>query len=78
MVLTASTVDFQFCAPIHEEVKNLGATVGSHGLMTKRILTGLVLLGILVAAAGCHTVRGIGRDLSEVGDAITEAAGGRP
>ena len=46
--------------------------------MTKRILTGLVLLGILVAAAGCHTVRGIGRDLSEAGDAITEAAGGRP
>lgn len=41
--------------------------------MIKRILIGFVLLGVLFAAAGCNTVRGIGQDLTEAGDAITEA-----
>jgi len=46
--------------------------------MIKRILIGFVLLGALLAAAGCNTVRGIGQDLTEAGDAITDAAGGTP
>ena len=41
--------------------------------MIKRVLIGCVLLGVLLAAAGCNTVRGIGQDLTEAGDAITEA-----
>lgn len=46
--------------------------------MIKRILIGFVLLGVLLAAAGCNTVRGIGLDLTEAGDAITEAVEGAP
>ena len=38
----------------------------------------LVLLGLSVASVGCNTFRGLGRDLSNAGDAITEAAGGTP
>lgn len=46
--------------------------------MIKRILTGFVLLGVLLAAVGCNTVRGIGQDLTEAGDAIVDATGGNP
>ncbi len=46
--------------------------------MIKRILIGFVLLGVLLAAAGCNTVRGVGQDLAEAGDAIVDAAGGSP
>jgi len=46
--------------------------------MTKKVLLALTLLGILVAVASCNTVRGIGRDVSIAGEAITEAAGGAP
>ena len=47
-------------------------------LMIKKILTGFVLLGVLLATAGCNTVRGIGLDLTEAGDAIVDATGGNP
>ncbi len=43
--------------------------------MTRKVVLVLVLLGMLVASAGCNTVRGIGRDISAVGDALSDAAG---
>jgi predicted small secreted protein len=46
-------------------------------MVRKSILT-LVLLGLLVASLGCNTFRGLGRDISNAGDAITQAAGGAP
>jgi predicted small secreted protein len=46
--------------------------------MIKRMLLILALLGMLVAIASCNTVRGVGRDVSIAGEAITEAAGGGP
>ena len=47
------------------------------GMVRKAILL-FVLLGLLVASLGCNTFRGLGRDISNAGDAITEAAGGTP
>jgi predicted small secreted protein len=46
--------------------------------MIKKTLLAFTLLGILIAAASCNTMRGLGRDVSIAGDAITEAAGGAP
>ena len=46
--------------------------------MIKKTLLALALLGMLIAAASCNTMRGLGRDVSIAGDAITEAAGGAP
>jgi len=41
--------------------------------MIRKILFVLMLAGILLAA-GCNTIRGIGRDIAVVGDAIADAA----
>lgn len=43
--------------------------------MTRKVVLVLVLLGMMVASVGCNTVRGIGRDISAVGDALSDAAG---
>ena len=43
--------------------------------MTRKVVIVLVLLGMMVASVGCNTVRGIGRDISAVGDALSDAAG---
>jgi len=44
--------------------------------MMRRVLLALVLAGLLFAALGCNTMQGLGEDVSELGDALTEAAGG--
>ena len=44
--------------------------------MVRRVLLALVLAGLLFAALGCNTMQGLGEDVSELGDALTEAAGG--
>ena len=41
--------------------------------MKKVMLAGLALL-IVVGAAGCNTVRGIGKDIKKGGEAIEKAA----
>ncbi len=44
--------------------------------MMRRVLLALALAGLLFAALGCNTMQGLGEDVSELGDALTEAAGG--
>jgi predicted small secreted protein len=44
--------------------------------MVRRILLGIVLSGMILALASCNTVRGVGEDISQAGEAITDAAGG--
>ncbi len=44
--------------------------------MMRRVLLALVLAGLLFATLGCNTMRGLGEDVSELGEALTEAAGG--
>jgi len=44
--------------------------------MVRRVLLALVLAGLLFAALGCNTMQGLGEDVSELGEALTEAAGG--
>jgi predicted small secreted protein len=46
--------------------------------MIRKILLVFALAGMLIAAVSCNTVRGIGRDISEAGDALAGAAGGAP
>jgi len=46
--------------------------------MARRIALVLSLLVMLIAASSCNTIRGAGRDISNAGDAIEEAAGGAP
>ena len=43
--------------------------------MIRKALLVLVLVGMLFAALGCHTVEGMGEDISSLGSAISEAAG---
>jgi predicted small secreted protein len=43
-------------------------------IMAKKVLLVLVVVGMLVAAVGCNTVEGAGRDISSLGSAIAEAA----
>jgi predicted small secreted protein len=43
--------------------------------MTRKVMLVLILLGTMVASVGCNTVRGVGRDISAVGDALSDAAG---
>lgn len=33
----------------------------------------LVLLGVLLSIAGCSTIRGVGRDVGRVGEAMEDA-----
>ena len=42
--------------------------------MFKRILSLLVLLGVLGAFAGCNTMQGFGQDLERGGEKIQEKA----
>lgn len=44
--------------------------------MVKKVVLLFVLMGLTAALVGCNTVAGIGRDIAEAGEAITEAAGG--
>ena len=46
--------------------------------MVKRILLGIILSGIILASASCNTIRGVGRDISRAGEAITDATSGMP
>jgi predicted small secreted protein len=43
--------------------------------MIRKALLALVLAGMLFAAMGCHTVEGVGEDISSLGHAMSEAAG---
>lgn len=43
--------------------------------MTRKIVLILVLIGLVATQVGCHTVQGLGRDISAAGEAISEAAG---
>ncbi len=42
--------------------------------MLRKALLVLVLVGMLFAALGCHTVQGVGEDISSLGHAMSEAA----
>jgi predicted small secreted protein len=44
--------------------------------MVRRILLGIVLSGMILALVGCNTIRGIGEDITQAGEAISEAADG--
>ena len=46
--------------------------------MIKKIALVLSLIGMLMVAASCNTLRGAGRDISVAGEAIEHAAGGAP
>jgi predicted small secreted protein len=46
--------------------------------MIRKAILVVALLSPLVVTFGCNTFRGLGRDISNAGDAITEAAGGTP
>lgn len=39
----------------------------------KTVCTVLVLRGLLVTMVGCNTVKGLGRDVEDVGDAMEDA-----
>ncbi|WP_404480936.1 entericidin A/B family lipoprotein [Novosphingobium sp. BL-52-GroH] len=41
--------------------------------MTKKIIVALVAGGILMTAAACNTVKGVGRDIQSVGQAGSDA-----
>jgi len=41
--------------------------------MIRKALLVLVLIGMLFVALGCHTVEGIGEDISTLGHAMSEA-----
>jgi predicted small secreted protein len=43
--------------------------------MLKQIAALAVLAGCLIAAAGCNTIEGAGRDVKATGQAIEKAAG---
>ncbi|AME26194.1 MAG: entericidin A/B family lipoprotein [Pseudomonadota bacterium] len=40
----------------------------------KRVATLLVLIGVVLGAAGCNTVHGFGEDVRATGNAISNAA----
>jgi predicted small secreted protein len=42
--------------------------------MIRKVLLILALLGMALAAVGCNTIQGAGRDISTAGEAISEAA----
>ena len=42
--------------------------------MIKKVLLALALTGILLGAFGCHTVEGVGRDISALGTALADTA----
>ncbi|MEN6338235.1 MAG: entericidin A/B family lipoprotein [Phycisphaerales bacterium] len=42
--------------------------------MIRRILLGIILSGMILAFAGCNTIRGMGEDITLAGEAISEAA----
>jgi predicted small secreted protein len=44
----------------------------------KKVVLVLVLLGLVSATLGCNTMRGVGKDISAAGDALSHAAGGTP
>jgi len=46
--------------------------------MLKKAVLLLVLAVLTIASFGCNTIRGVGRDISAVGDALSDAAGGNP
>jgi predicted small secreted protein len=46
--------------------------------MVKKAVLLLVLAVLTMASFGCNTIRGVGRDISAVGDALSDAAGGNP
>jgi predicted small secreted protein len=45
--------------------------------MLRKAVLLLALLVLTAASLGCNTIRGVGRDISAVGDALTDAAGGK-
>jgi predicted small secreted protein len=44
--------------------------------MVRKIGLAVVLLGLLCITFGCNTIRGMGEDISVVGESITRTAGG--
>jgi len=42
--------------------------------MAKRILSALILLGMLGATAGCNTIEGVGKDIERGGEATQQTA----
>jgi predicted small secreted protein len=44
--------------------------------MMRRVILALMLAGLLFAAWGCNTVRGVGEDVSAAGNALSTAASG--
>ena len=42
--------------------------------MTKRLVTLLALAGFALAAVGCNTVEGVGKDVKAAGGAVEKAA----
>ena len=37
----------------------------------------LLLFGVLLSLAGCNTIKGVGRDVQQVGETLDDAAHGR-
>ncbi|MHC4518309.1 MAG: entericidin A/B family lipoprotein [Planctomycetota bacterium] len=46
--------------------------------MIKKMVLVLALAGLLAALAGCNTIRGAGRDIAAVGEAVVESARSDP
>ena len=42
--------------------------------MIRKVVMILILVGLVVTFVGCNTIEGMGRDISEAGEAISEAA----
>jgi predicted small secreted protein len=42
--------------------------------MTRKLVSGLVLIALAVAVAGCNTIEGAGKDVKAAGGAVEKAA----
>ena len=45
--------------------------------MIRKVVLVLALVGMLLSAFGCNTVRGIGKDIASVGDALSDVGNGK-
>lgn len=46
--------------------------------MIKKIVLVLILAGLVAALVGCNTIRGAGRDIAAIGEAVAESVGSDP
>ena len=56
---------FVICRPTEAQVS---------GVTMRRVIVLSLVLGLLVVATGCETVKGVGRDITSAGEAIEKAA----